>query len=264
MFGQTSKTRRDCRKKDRNGLRLSTITILCLFIVPGLLAGCATTPNERASIPSIGAMKAQMPQTAVPMPAAGPPPVSQIPNGSLYTEGKSSLFQDVKARQIGDVVTITVSESSAASKAATTSTSKTKAFSGNFTFGGAGLNPSGIANPKGQSAMGPYSGTFANTYKGDASTSKTDSMTAYMTATVVDILPNGNMIIRGTRWTSVNNEMQQIVLEGIIRPNDVTATNTIQSQQIADAKIFFVGKGPVSQSQKPGWAAQFLDIISPF
>jgi flagellar L-ring protein precursor FlgH len=85
-----------------------------------------------------------------------------------------------------------------------------------------------------------------------------------VTATVVDVSPGGNLVIRGTRWTQVNNEMQQIVLEGVVRPTDVTRNNTVLSQNVGEAKIFFVGKGPLTQHQKPGWALQLFDLISPF
>lgn len=203
------------------------------------------------------------PQLLTPMPPPGQQPMTQTPNGSLYQSGNSSLFSDLRAHKVGDVVTITVSEQSSASKAASTNTSKAKNFTGQFTFNGLGVG-SGASNPSGAVAFGPYNGSFSNTYKGDGSTSKTDTMTAYMTATVVDVLPNGNLFIRGSRWTKVNNELQQIVLEGVVRPTDISRANTVLSQQVAEAKIFFLGKGPVTQQQKPGWLGQFLDAISPF
>ena len=240
------------------------------FLVPVLLlvalSGCVTTngqtPSPSAAPPSLAP---PAPQLLSPMPPPGPQPISRASTGSLWHDNTTSLFQDVKAHKIGDIVTITVSEESSASKAATTTASRDKSFSGQFNFSGMGLNPSGSSvNSKNAASFGPYSGTFSNGFKGDGATSKTDSMTAYMTATVTEVLPNGNLVIRGSRWTKVNNEMQQIVLEGVVRPNDVTRTNTVLSQQIAEAKIFFVGKGPVSQAQKQGWLGQLFELINPF
>ena len=112
--------------------------------------------------------------------------------------------------------------------------------------------------------MVPITAHSTRVLQGDGATSQTDSMTAYMTATVVDILPSGNFLIRGSRWTKVNDELQQIVLEGVIRPADINSNNTVLSQNVAEAKIFLLGKGPVTQYQKPGWLGQLWDFVSPF
>jgi flagellar L-ring protein precursor FlgH len=201
------------------------------------------------------------------LPAAGPNLEQQLPTGSLSNPGKTSLFQDIKAVKVGDIITITVSEAATGSSQASTQTSRNKNFQGNFKFAGAGLGTTGLGstnNPTSPVTFGPYQGQFANGFNGTGATSRADSMTAYMTATVVDVLPNGNLVIRGSRWTKVNEELQQIILEGVVRPMDITRNNTILSQSIAEAKIFLVGKGPVTQHQKPGWVGQLLDLISPF
>lgn len=256
---------RDSGSSHRKGV-LWTLRLLQSISITLLLflSSCTTTADHLAS-PAPPSLTPPAPQLLTPIPPAGPQPISQASTGSLWNNGNGSLFKDVKAHKIGDVVTITVSEESSASKAASTTASRDKNFSGQFTYSGLGGNPSGsTVTTKGAAQFGPYSGTFSNSFKGDGSTSKTDSMTAYMTATVTQVLPNGNLVIRGSRWTKVNNELQQIVLEGVVRPNDITRTNTVLSQQIAEAKIFFVGKGPVSQQQKQGWLGQLLELISPF
>lgn len=243
----------------RIGRGLLSIAAVAFLLSVG--AGCVTTTKPANEGPNLQELRALQPPPATPVPQAGGMPTSEAPTGSLYQANARSLFQDLKARKIGDVVTITVSEESNASKAATTSASKDKTFAGEFTFDGVSGSS---GKKKGAAAFGPYSGTFGHSFKGDGSTTKTDSMTAYMTATVVDVLPNGNLFIRGSRWTKVNNEMQQIIVEGVIRPTDISRSNTVLSQNVAEAKIFFVGKGPVTQQQKPGWVGQILDAISPF
>jgi len=243
----------------RFGFPCVTLVFILVF-----LSGCVTTTDRMAS-PAPPSLNPPAPQLLSPMPPPGPQPISPASAGSLWNDSNGSLFKDVKAHRIGDVVTITVSEESSASKAAKTSASRDKNFSGQLGFAGMGINPSGSSvTSKNAMNFGPYTGTFSNTFKGDGSTTKSDSMTAYMTATVTEVLPNGNLVIRGSRWTKVNNELQQIVLEGVVRPNDITRTNTVLSQQIAEAKIFFVGKGPVSQVQKPGWLGQLWELITPF
>ncbi|MFP5211831.1 MAG: flagellar basal body L-ring protein FlgH [Acidobacteriota bacterium] len=239
----------------------------CLLLGALFTAGCVTTGQSPAAAPPQVLESARMhpPPVLEPPPPPGPRPASAAPNGSLWAKSNPSLFKDIKAHQIGDILTITVSETSKASKTASTSATRDKNFSGEFTFGGAGVqNQAGTVDKIGGAALGPYSGKFSNGFTGSGATSKEDSMTAYMTATVVDVMPNGNLLIRGTRWTKVNNEMQQITLEGVVRPNDVNRNNSVLSQNIADAKIFFVGKGPVTQQQKPGWLGQLLDVVSPF
>lgn len=258
------------RKADNAGWRTSRglagmLTTACLM---ALLAACVTTQNPTVSgpaLPGTASGGAPPPPPVAPLPppslANGPRPVQDTPGGSLWTEASGSLFKDIKANKVGDILTITVSEESKASKEAQTDTSRAKdlsyaaKFSG-MTTGSNKLVPSVDA--------GTLTGNFSNKTAGQGSTSKTDSMTAYMTATVVDVLPNGNLIIRGSRWTKVNNEMQQIILEGVVRPNDITRSNTVLSQNIADAKIFFEGKGPLTQHQKPGWLMQLFDKVTPF
>lgn len=238
------------------------LLIFCLFCL--VLSGCVTTGSDKASQGASMPPKQIAGTPAVPYPEAGPPPASLAPNGSLWPQASGSLFADLKATRIGDLITITISEESKGSKAATTTTSRDKASSGQLSFAGAGLGPSASSDTKAAASFGPYSTKFSNTFKGDGATSKTDSMTAYMTATVVDVLSNGNLLIRGSRWTKVNDELQQIILEGVVRPADISRNNSVNSQSVAEAKIFLVGKGPVTQHQKPGWLNQIVDLVTPF
>ena len=200
------------------------------------------------------------------MPEAGPPPTSLAPTGSLWAPADGSLFANVRAAKIGDILTITVSETSTASKQSTTQTDRAQNFTGSLTFAGvgAGNGSGGVQAPKGAFSFGPYTGAFSRSFKGGGATSANDSMTAYMTATVVDVLPNGNLLIRGSRWTKVYDSLQQIVLEGVVRPVDISRNNTVLSQNVAEAKIFLIGKGPVASNQKPGWLGQIWDFVSPF
>lgn len=191
-----------------------------------------------------------------------PVPPPPLPTGSLWSAESGSLYKDIKASEIGDIVTITVVEESKGSKTAATSASRNQDIQGLLKFDGVTAGSS--TTPVGNFSVGPYQGQFSKKFNGSGSTSRADSMSAYMTATVIDKLPNGNLVIRGSRWTKVNNDLQQIVLEGVVRPTDITHNNTILSQNIAEAKIFLVGKGPLAKHQKPGWLGQLLDFISPF
>ena len=227
-----------------------------------LLAGCATTPVIEPEPMPMPLSQAVPLLESIPPEQAPPPLPETAPTGSLWNnrQAMGSLYRDLKAHQVGDIVTIVVSEESQASKSSTTQTDRSGKLSGGVEF-------PGITTPKG-TVGGPYGIDYGLKYgkefSGTGATSKSDSMMAYMTATVVQVLPNDNLVIRGSRWTKVNAEMQQIVLEGVVRPVDITRSNTILSQNIADAKIFFVGKGPLSKHQRPGWLGQVVDIVSPF
>ncbi len=229
-----------------------------------ILSGCAAIkPSKDPAMPLAAPKQVAIPRPPLPLPEAGPQPASLAPAGSLWAPSSGSLFADLKATKVGDIVTITVSETSTGSKASATTNSKAQNFNGSLTFGGVGMG-AGVSKPTGGFAFGPYNGSFNKNFTGSGATSQTDSLTAYMTATVVDVLPSGNFLIRGSRWTKVNDELQQIVLEGVIRPADINSNNTVLSQNVAEAKIYMIGKGPVTQYQKPGWLGQLWDFISPF
>jgi flagellar L-ring protein FlgH len=234
---------------------------LLSFFLLFLMTACVTT---QPTVPSPASVPPVNPMARTPLPPPPPQSAPELPTGSLWGNNSGSPFRDIKATRVGDIITITVSEVSNATKTAATTTARTKKFDGLFSFAGAGAGTTGVANPIGAAKFGPYEGKFGSSFDGSGSTNRTDSMSAYMTATVVDVLPNGNLIIRGSRWTKTNDEMQQTVLEGVVRPNDITRNNTVLSQNIADAKIFVVGKGPVAQHQKPGWMLQVFDFLSPF
>ncbi len=233
-----------------------------LLLYPAL-SGCATAKPEKSAPANITPQKQFTSAHVTPYPEPGPQPTSLAPTGSLWAPSSGSLFSDLRAAKIGDIVTITISEESKASKSSQTQTSKEKDMNGNFTFAGVGVGKN-VNNPKGALSFGPYDGKFTSAFTGAGATSQTDSMTAYMTATVTDVLPNGNLVIRGSRWTKVNDELQQIVMEGVVRPTDISRSNTVLSQNVAEAKIYLIGKGPVSQHQKPGWLGQLWDFVSPF
>jgi flagellar L-ring protein precursor FlgH len=106
--------------------------------------------------------------------------------------------------------------------------------------------------------------SMKNEFDGSGQTSRDETMTASITARVVDVTPEGNLFIRGTREVKVNNETQYITLTGLIRPEDISPDNTVLSSYIADAQIAYSGSGSVSDKQRPGWLTRALDLIWPF
>jgi flagellar L-ring protein precursor FlgH len=240
---------------------IAVVLVISAAVLVLVVSGCAGTKSKTE--PASGTIPKQLSGPKLPMPEPGSEPPTIAASGSLWASNSGSLYADVRAAKVGDILTITISETSAASKASQTQAQKATNYTGSLTFGGVGATASGNT-AKGAFSFGPYTGAFSNSFNGSGQTTQNDTMTAYMTATVVDVLPNGNLMIRGSRWTKVNDELQQIVLEGVVRPVDITRYNTVLSQNVAEAKIYLLGKGPIAHNQKPGWLHQLLDLVSPF
>jgi len=103
-----------------------------------------------------------------------------------------------------------------------------------------------------------------NDFDGSGETTRGGSLTATITARVVDVLPNGNLALEGKREISINNETKEILVQGIVRPRDLAYDNSVYSTQIADAKIIYTGVGILGEKQKPGWLARIVDGVWPF
>ncbi|OPY64542.1 MAG: Flagellar L-ring protein precursor [Syntrophorhabdaceae bacterium PtaU1.Bin034] len=174
----------------------------------------------------------------------------------------ASMFSDQRARSVGDIVTVKIVEVSQASEKATTDTtrkSETKAHITNFF--GLETNPNG---PWKNSSSLINAGMPNNDFSGSGETTRTGSLSATITARVMDVLPNGNLAIEGKRELYVNNEKKEILLQGVVRPKDIAYDNSILSTQIADAKVIYTGIGVLAEKQRPGWLARLLDYAWPF
>ena len=175
-------------------------------------------------------------------------------NGNLY-------FGDHRARAIGDLVTIKIVEISQASEKATTDTGRTSEIDAgvsNF-FAYPGANPSANINPEHL-----IRANTKNTFAGSGETTRSGTVTATVSAKVVEVFPNGNLAVEGKREIHVNNEKKEILLQGIVRPKDIGSDNSVLSTQVADAKIMLTGIGVVGEKQRPGWLTRIFDGVWPF
>ncbi|AJE02389.1 flagellar basal body L-ring protein FlgH [Geobacter pickeringii] len=193
------------------------------------------------------------------------PPQPSYSSGSIWQAASAGLTEDHKARRKGDVLTVVIVENASASKEATTDTDRKANVSASIPYL-MGLEKSATlfqqltrANPN--NLVGA---STASKYQGSGATTRKENLTATMSAKIVDVLPNGNFMIEGRRNVKVNNEDQIIVLEGTVRPRDVSPDNSVSSSLIADARITYTGKGVISDRQRPGWLMNFLDYIWPF
>jgi len=173
-----------------------------------------------------------------------------------------NLYSDVKARNVGDIVTISIVESSKASKNATTKTGRDSGLEASWS----GLFDSIAGNwsINDQKIGTSHKIDLANNFDGKGETTRSSSMTAYITARVIRVLPNGNLVIQGTRQVQVNRETQNIYLHGVIRPEDISSSNVILSTYVAEAVIELNGHGPLSDKQSPGWMMRIVDWAWPF
>lgn len=183
--------------------------------------------------------------------------------GSLWTQTNGSLFNDRKARRVGDILTVAIFERASASKEASTSTGRSSSASAGIDnlFG---LEKQ-IATINSSIDPGNLIGTrYENDFTGSGSTSRSEDLVATITTRVVDVLPNGNLRIDGHKSVTVNNEQQLIRLSGIVRPTDVSSGNVVDSSQVLDAQIVYTGEGVISDKQKQGWLVRILDNVWPF
>jgi flagellar L-ring protein precursor FlgH len=176
-----------------------------------------------------------------------------VEDGSLFNKAMAnSLYSDVKARRVGDIITVQLSENTNASKSAGTTTSKESTVDVNPIIG---LGGNVISIGKESIQLGVDS---SSDFSGDAQANQSNSLTGNISVTVVEVLPNQNLIIRGEKWLTLNNGDEYIRLTGVIRAADISPTNQIQSAKIANARIQYSAKGSFAQSQQKGWLTEFF------
>lgn len=198
---------------------------------------------------------------SMPMPAAEP--ASFNPN-SLWRNGARAFFKDQRAARVGDILTVVVEITDKAELENTsersrdndeTSTSTALAglddFFKRFLPNGADL--SALVN---LASNGKTNGT--------GTIEREETIETQMAAVVTQLLPNGNMVIEGRQEVRINNELRELIVAGVIRPEDITAENTIPVSKIAEARVSYGGKGQISDVQRPRYGHEILDIILPF
>jgi flagellar L-ring protein precursor FlgH len=192
--------------------------------------------------------------------------------GSIYSPVASQLYRDFKAHKVGDIVVVQVVESSSAAKKASTNASRTSSLSAGIT------NLLGFTNliPKGknfwretQSNGTPdlsvlVKGSLTSSHEGEGETNKSDSITTSVAARVMAVLPNGLLYIKGSRQVKVNFETQMVSVSGLVNPQDITSSNTVQLTQVSDARVVYSGRGPITDKQRPGWLTRIIELIWPF
>ena len=249
-----------------NSSRLAIVLgVLILWI--GISACAGNRNNIEYEMEKIAVKQSLIPQTVL------SPPVDS--DGSLWQAGSSlnGMFIDTKARNVGDIVTVRIVESAKATNKANTETERNSSLEAGIEklFGLEDWWQNDVLDNVGGSwpKIDPFGnpsikGNLKSDFEGDGETSRSGSLDAYITCRVMEVMPNGNLKIVGTREVMVNYENQMIILSGIIRPRDIAEDNVIRSTFVSDAKIAYSGSGVVNDRQRPGWLSNWMNTVWPF
>ena len=202
-----------------------------------LLAACATRHADEANQP-------------IDLPQFPAPPA----DGAIFHTGYSAgLFDNPTARNVGDTVTVILQEATSAQKSSQTDTAKTTKDSL--------AAPTVLGSPVTIHGTPVLSGSLnnANSFSGSGDSKQSDSLVGAITVTVVRRLQNGNLLVRGAKYVDINQGSEYVRLEGIIRPIDIAADNTIPSSEVADARIAYGQKGALNDANRPGLLSRFFN-----
>ncbi|MDX1795493.1 MAG: flagellar basal body L-ring protein FlgH [Hydrogenovibrio sp.] len=240
-------TRKDTQKNIRNTLKLLASVGLSSLV----LVGCSSTPERMDKF-------SYEPNYPMNIPAKNIPK-----NGSLYQAGENmTLFDDSRAHKVGDIITINLQEKFNAKKKDEAKYNKTNKQ--NFGLNGqaaAGSNASvfggNVSVPGLGSGIGVGYGSDGS-FNGKSDIKQNSSLTGAIAVTVVEVIPNGNLVIRGEKWITIHDGEEVIRFAGIIRPQDIRPDNTIDSEKVADVRLIYKDTGVAGDMSRPGAVTQWL------
>jgi flagellar L-ring protein FlgH len=238
-----------------------TASLLTIISVAG---GCSSIDRlsqigETPKLSSIDNPTAAPGYKPVQMPMPKPEAVSYNAN-SLWRNGSRSFFKDQRAHQIGDLLTVTVNITDQANFANETQRSRTVTEDSGITaFLGSNLLTGKTALP----GRLLTADATANS-DGKGSIQRAETLQTNIAAVVTQLLPNGNLVVEGKQEVRVNFEMRELIVAGIVRPEDIQSDNTIDSSKIAQARIAYGGHGQISDIQQPRYGQQVMDVLLPF
>ncbi|PLW78845.1 flagellar basal body L-ring protein FlgH [Cohaesibacter celericrescens] len=245
--------------------------VLALCLVATSLTACGAGDRLRniGKQPALSAIENPTAQKGyrpvqMPMPTSTEP-ASYSPN-SLWQTGSRAFFKDQRANRVGDILTVEVEITDSAKLDNTSKRSR----SGSDNVGLAGSIGTRIASviPNELIGTGDASSlaeaSSASSSEGSGEIDRSESITTTIAAVVLQVLPNGNLVIEGRQEIRVNFEVRELLVAGIVRPEDISSDNTIESAKIAEARIAYGGRGQITDVQQPRYGQQVMDIILPF
>lgn len=197
------------------------------------------------------------------MPMPVQEPVSYSSN-SLWRQGSRAFFKDQRARQIGDILTVKVKVTDRAQIENQTRRSRSNGESlGAENFFGLETNP-GKFFAEGASADALLNAKSDSSSSGAGTIRRSEQLVTNVAAVVTQLLPNGNLVLEGKQEVRVNFEVRELIVAGVVRPEDIESDNTIDSSKIAQARIAYGGRGQITDVQQPRYGQQVMDILLPF
>lgn len=247
-------------------LRFKKIAIASL--AAATLTGC----NAATRISQIGAMPPlttiQDPKTqpgyqpvSLPMPA---PIVGEREPNSLWKAGSRAFFKDQRASQVGDILTVLVNFDDKAQLDNETQTQRTTNEQDTMPHVMGFENQIARILPHGADPSNLVNITGTTNNDGKAQINRQEKITLEIAAIVTQVLPNGNLVIQGHQEIRVNYEVRDLQITGVLRPQDISATNTVPLDKLAEARISYGGRGQMTNDQQPRYGQQLLDILAPF
>jgi len=230
-----------------------------------LLTGCSSLERlkligDTPPLSSIDNPTSQAGYKPVHMPMPMPQQATYNPN-SLWRNGSRAFFKDQRAHQVGDILTVKVNITDKATIANETQRSRKNAEdSGIDNFFGKPKVP--VLNSPVPTKI--FTADSSASSDGKGSIDRKESMTTNVAGVVMQVLPNGNLVIEGKQEVRVNFEIRELVVAGIVRPEDIESDNTIDSTKIAEARIAYGGRGQITDVQQPRYGQQVLDVLLPF
>ena len=237
-----------------------------MLTIASFTGGCSSINRlsqigEQPKLSAIENPTAQPGYKPVQMPMPKPEAVSYNAN-SLWRNGSRAFFKDQRAHQVGDILTVTVNFTDKANIANETQRSRTnKEDSGISDFAGSKLL-SGSAAKVLPGRLLTADSTASSDGKG--SVQRQENLQTSVAAVVTQLLPNGNLVVEGRQEIRVNFEVRELIVAGIVRPEDIQSDNTIDSSKIAQARIAYGGRGQLTDVQQPRYGQQVLDVLLPF
>ncbi|MGE5470027.1 MAG: flagellar basal body L-ring protein FlgH [Bacteroidota bacterium] len=219
---------------------MKRIALLSLVVA----AGCSTVPPTNV----------HQPMTARPAPRSE----AGLGNGSIYQAASSRpLFEDRRARFLGDTITVRITESTSASTKSNDKLDRSNTSSGSLS-GMTGLTGKAL------SGLAGYNTSSANAFSGKGEAANNNVFTGNITVTVIDVYPNGNLLVSGEKQLAIGHEQEYVRVSGVVNPTFVDASNSVASSSIADARIEYKSSGQVSDGLVMGWLARFFLTAMPF
>ncbi|MEY9753770.1 flagellar basal body L-ring protein FlgH [Bradyrhizobium yuanmingense] len=246
--------------------RLRRIAISALLLATCALAsGCSSIDRlsqigEQPKLSAIDNPTTQPGYKPVQMPMPKPEVASYNPN-SLWRNGSRAFFKDQRARQVGDLLTVAVNITDKANIENDTSRSRSnKEDSGITNFIGAQTITQANKILPGR----VLTADSTSSSEGKGSVDRKEALQTNVAAVVTQVLPNGNLVVEGKQEIRVNFEIRELIVAGIVRPEDIQSDNTIDSTKIAQARIAYGGRGQITDVQQPRYGQQVMDVLLPF